>query len=62
MAEDHSAVFREKLGGQAEYCARKSLELVQKGFHERTLKPEEIFQLASAAEIFLDIHNKYGKK
>lgn len=61
--EDYSQVFRERLGVQAEVCARKTLEMLQKdlqGTHK--LGPEDIYYLASAAEILLDIRDTYGKK
>ena len=61
--EDFSAIFQQKLSGQAEVCARKTLEWLQKdlqgGFK---LSPEEIYYLASAADIMLDIRDRYGKK
>jgi hypothetical protein len=61
--EDYSAVFRERLGVQAEVCARKTLEMLQKdlqGTHR--LEPKDIYYLASAAEILLEVRDKYGKK
>lgn len=61
--EDYSAVFRERLGVQAEVCARKTLEILQKdlqGSHK--LGPEDIYHLATAASILLEVRDKYGKK
>jgi hypothetical protein len=61
--DDYSKVFRHKLPGQTEICARKSLELLEKNLRgEQTFTPEEIYYLASAAEILLDMSEKYGKE
>ena len=61
--ENYSEVFRDKLHAQTEVCARKSLEILEKNLRgNQTLTPEEIFYLASAAEILLDLCDKYGKK
>jgi hypothetical protein len=61
--EDYSVVFRERLASQAEVCARKALEMLQKDLQtNHKLNPEDIFYLASAAEILLEIRDKYGKK
>jgi hypothetical protein len=61
--EDYSVVFRDRLASQAEVCARKTLELLQKDLQtNHKLNPEDIFHLASAAEILLEIRDKYGKK
>jgi hypothetical protein len=63
MMEDHSFVFRQKLPGQAETCARKTLEWLQKDIQgDRTLCAKDVFYLASAAQILLDIRDLYGKK
>lgn len=63
MMEDYSAVFRQKLSGQAETCARKTLEWLQKDIQgERTLSAQDVFYLASAAQILLDLRDLYGKK
>ena len=63
MMEDYSAVFRQKLSGQAETCARKTLEWLQKDIQgDRTLSAKDVFYLASAAQILLDIRDLYGKK
>ena len=61
--EDYSVVFREWLASQAEVCARKSLEMLQKDLQtNHKFNAEEIFYLASAAEVLLEIRDKYGKK
>jgi hypothetical protein len=63
MMEDFSAVFRQKLSGQAETCARKTLEWLQKDIQgERTLSAKDVFYLTSAAQILLDMRDFYGKK
>ena len=61
--EDHSAIFRQKLSGQVEVCARKALEWLQKDLQgERKLSPEEIYYLSSAADLLLTMRDEYGKK
>lgn len=61
--EDHSAIFRQKLSAQAEACARKTLEWLQKDLQgDRTLHPEDVYYLASAAELLLNMRDAYGKK
>ena len=61
--ENYSAVFRHKLSNQTELCARKSLELLEKDLKgTQSLTPQEIYYLAQAAEILLDLCEKYGKK
>ena len=61
--DDYSKVFRHKLPDQTEICARKSLEILEKNLRgEQSFTPEEIYYLASAAEILLDMSEKYGKK
>ena len=61
--EDYSAVFKDRLAGQAEVCARKTLELLQKDLQViHKLNPQEIYYLASAAEVLLNMRDKYGKK
>lgn len=61
--DDHSAIFRQKLSGQAEVCARKTLEFLQKDLQgERVLKPQDIYYLAHAAELLLAMRDLYGKK
>jgi hypothetical protein len=61
--EDYSAVFKDRLAGQAEVCARKTLELLQKDLQViHKLTPQEIYYLASAAEVLLNMRDKYGKK
>jgi hypothetical protein len=61
--EDYSAIFRQRLSGQAEVCARKSLEWLQKDLQsEQKLQPDEVYYLAQAAHILLNIRDQYGKK
>jgi len=61
--EDHSAIFRQKLSGQVEVCARKALEWLQKDLQgDRKLSPEEVYYLSSAAELLLTMRDMYGKK
>jgi hypothetical protein len=61
--EDFSAKFRQKLSSQAEVCARKTLEWLQKDLQgERNLNPEEVFYLSKAADILLTIRDDYGEK
>ena len=62
MDETHN-VFRQKLSGQAETCARKTLEWLQKDLQgDRSLPPKDIYYLASAAELLLTMRDMYGKK
>lgn len=61
--EDYSLVFRKRLADQAETCARKTLELIQKDLQNtHKYKPDEIYYLATAAKVFLDLRDKYGQK
>ena len=61
--EDFSAIFRNKLSGQAETCARKALERLQKDLQgAQELTPEEVFFLSKAADILLAIRDAYGAK
>ena len=61
--EHLSSIFREKLTGQAEICARKTLEWLQKDLQSHgKLDPESVYYLACAAEILLSIRDKYGKE
>jgi hypothetical protein len=61
--EDIHSVFNDRLSTQAEVCARKSLEILQKDLQTlRKLSAEEIYYFARAAQIFLDIRDQYGKK
>ncbi|UOF77694.1 hypothetical protein [Caudoviricetes sp.] len=63
MEQDHSANFRQRLPGQVEVCARKSLELLQKDLQtDQFLTPQDIYYLASAAQILLTLRDQYGKK
>ncbi len=61
--EDPSKIFQIKLASQVETCARKTLEWLQKdlqGAHK--LEPDEVYYLAYAAKILLEIRDSYGKK
>jgi hypothetical protein len=61
--EDPSNIFQNKLSSQAEVCARKTLEWLQKDLQgERNLDPQEIFYLASAAQLMLTIRDTYGEE
>jgi hypothetical protein len=61
--EDQSSVFRQKLSAQAEVCARKTLEWLQKDLQgDRTLSPQDVYYLASAADLLLSMRDLYGKK
>jgi len=61
--EELTNLFRQKLPAQAEVCARKALERLQKDLqHEHLLSPQDVYYLASAAQILLDIRDLYGKK
>jgi len=61
--EDISSVFRDKLAGQTEICARKILEWLQKDLSVHSkLNPKDVYYLACAAEILLSLRDKYGKK
>ena len=61
--DDTSNVFRQKLSGQAEACARKALEWLQKDLQSnKQLEPVEVYYLAQAASILLTMRDNYGKK
>lgn len=61
--DDTSNVFRQKLSGQAEACARKALEWLQKDLQSnKQLEPVEVYYLAQAASILLVMRDTYGKK
>ena len=61
--EDPSKIFQNRLSSQAEACARKTLEWLQKDLQgERKLDPTEIFYLASAAQLMLTIRDTYGEE
>ncbi len=63
MMEEPTTIFRQKLSAQAETCARKTLEWLQKDLQgDRTLPPEDVFYLASAADLLLTMRDLYGKK
>jgi hypothetical protein len=52
--------FDNRLGNQAEFCARKIFEFLKNDISK--LSPLEIHYLATSAKIFLDIRDNYGKK
>ena len=61
--EDTTNIFRQKLSGQAEACARKALEWLQKDLQSaKQLEPVEVYYLAQAASILLTMRANYGKK
>ena len=61
--EDYSFIFRQKLSGQAETCARKTLEWLQKDLQgDKKLAPEDVYYLSSAARVLLEMRDKYGEK
>ena len=61
--EDPTSIFRNKLPDQAETCARKALEWLQKDLQgNKNLSPEEVFFLSSAAEILLTMRDMSGQK
>jgi hypothetical protein len=61
--EDYAILFRQKLSGQAEVCARKTLETLQKDLQgAKALSPEDIYYLTSAAQILLTMRDYYGEK
>lgn len=61
--DDLSATFRQKLPGQVEACARKALERLQKDLQSaQALSPADIYYLAKAADILLELRDTYGKK
>ena len=63
MIEEYASIFRQKLSGQAETCARKPLEWLQKDLQgERELTAREVYYLSNAAQILLAIRDTYGKK
>jgi hypothetical protein len=61
--EEYTLIFRQKLSDQAEVCARKTLEWLQKDLQGvKGLKADEVFYLASAAQLLLTMRDTYGKK
>ena len=61
--EDPSKIFQTRLSSQAEACARKTLEWLQKDLQgDRKLEPDEVYYLAFAAQMLLSIRDSYGKK
>jgi len=61
--EDPSNIFRKKLPNQAEACARKVLEWLQKDLQgTRTLSAEDVFHLSQAAMTLLVIRDTYGEE
>lgn len=56
-------IFRQKLPNQAEACARKILEWLQKDLQgEKILPAEDVYYLASAAQTLLVMRDTYGKE
>ena len=63
MIEEYTNLFRKKLSGQAEACARKTLEWLQKDLQgDKELTAREVYYLSSAAQILLIIRDTYGEK
>ncbi len=61
--EDTSNIFRKKLPNQAEACARKVLEWLQKDLQgTRILSAEDVFYLAAAAQTLLLVRDTYGQE
>lgn len=61
--DDPSVIFRRKLPDQAETCARKILEWLQKDLQGgKTLSPREVHDLSMAAELLLTMRDIYGKE
>lgn len=61
--EDYAVIFRKKLSGQAEVCARKILEGLQKDLQgPAKLSASDVFHLASAADVLLLMRDRYGEK
>lgn len=61
--DDTVSIFQLKLSGQAEVCARKTLEWLQKDLQStKQLEPRDVYYLAQAASILLVIRDTYGKK
>lgn len=61
--EDPAKIFRQKLPSQAETCARKTLEWLQKDLQgTKNLSPEDVYYLASAADILLTMRDEYGEE
>lgn len=61
--EDYSVIFRKKLSTQAEVCARKALEWLQKDLQNtHELEPEDAYYLAATAQIMLTLRDKYGQE
>lgn len=61
--EDYALIFRQKLAGQVEVCARKALEILQKDLQgSQKLTPQEIYYLSMSAQALLSMRDLYGKK
>lgn len=61
--DDHASMFRKKLPQQAEACARKTLEWLQKDLQgDKKLSPEDVYYLSNAADILLTMRDEYGEK
>jgi len=57
------SAFQQRLSAQAEVCARKTLEWLQKDLQgDRKLLPQDVYYLASAADLLLTLRDMYGKK
>jgi hypothetical protein len=60
---DYSSIFRSKLAEQAEVCARKALEWLQKDLQgPQELDAIDVYHLANAAQILLTLRDQYGEK
>ena len=61
--DDTLNIFRKKLSGQAEVCARKTLEWLQKDLQSaKQLSPSDVYYLAQAASILLVLRDTYGEE
>ena len=59
--EDPGNIFRKKLSEQTEVCARKTLEWLQKDLQgPKELDPSDVYHLAIAAQILLNLRDFYG--
>jgi hypothetical protein len=60
---EYTNIFNERLPSQAEVCARKTLEWLQKDLQgEQKLAPDEIYHLTQAASLLLKMRDFYGEK
>jgi hypothetical protein len=61
--EDYALIFRQKLSGQVEVCARKALEILQKDLQgQQKLSAQDIYYLSMSAQVLLSMRDAYGKK